>query len=138
MSSTERHPHIDRPGEEEIRSILPSKSPEIQEVYLEAHRLIRETLPDVNYSIDTKDGGMGYGVRQYGYDGWGMAALSAHTSWVSLYFFHGTDLTDPDGILEGTGKRMRHVKLRSVAQLDERRSAIRKLVEEASRLHAKG
>ena len=27
-------------------------------------------------------------------------------------FFHGADLMDPAGMLEGTGKRMRHVKVR--------------------------
>lgn len=31
---------------------------------------------------------------------------------VNVGFFHGVDLPDPAGLLEGTGKRMRHVKLR--------------------------
>ena len=34
-------------------------------------------------------------------------------------FFHGADLADPAGLLEGTGKRMRHVKLRPGRPLDE-------------------
>jgi hypothetical protein len=55
----------------------------------------------------------GYGARQYGYDGWGMAELSAHSKWVSVVFMRGTDLEDPDGLLEGTGKNIRHVRLRS-------------------------
>jgi hypothetical protein len=36
-------------------------------------------------------------------------AFSAH---VSVGFFQGAALDDPAGLLEGTGKRMRHVKLR--------------------------
>jgi hypothetical protein len=36
-------------------------------------------------------------------------AFSAH---VNVGFFHGADLDDPTGLLEGAGKRMRHVKVR--------------------------
>ena len=35
-------------------------------------------------------------------------AFSAH---VNLGFFHGAALDDPAGLLEGAGKRMRHVKV---------------------------
>ena len=31
----------------------------------------------------------------------------------NLGFFHGAHLDDPNGLLEGTGKNMRHVKLRA-------------------------
>jgi hypothetical protein len=37
---------------------------------------------------------------------------------VNLGFFHGSDLPDPDGLLEGTGKKLRHVKVRSVEQAE--------------------
>jgi hypothetical protein len=36
-------------------------------------------------------------------------AFSAHAA---VGFFHGASLDDPTGLLEGSGKRMRHVKLR--------------------------
>lgn len=35
-------------------------------------------------------------------------AFSAH---VNVGFFHGAEIADPDGLLEGKGKFMRHVKL---------------------------
>jgi len=38
-----------------------------------------------------------------------VAAFSFHAS---IGFFHGASLSDPAGLLEGGGKRMRHVKLR--------------------------
>jgi len=34
-------------------------------------------------------------------------------------FFHGAALADPAGLLEGSGKSMRHVKLRPGEPLDE-------------------
>ena len=45
------------------------------------------------------------GGAAFGY----VAAFSAHAN---VGVFHGADLPDPAGLLEGTGKRMRHVKLR--------------------------
>jgi len=38
-----------------------------------------------------------------------VAAFKAH---VNIGFFQGASLNDPKGLLEGSGKRMRHVKLR--------------------------
>jgi hypothetical protein len=37
---------------------------------------------------------------------------------VNVGFFYGAALDDPAGLLEGTGKRMRHVKLRRAEQVD--------------------
>jgi hypothetical protein len=37
---------------------------------------------------------------------------------VNVGFFHGAVLPDPAGLLEGTGKRMRHVKVRPDADVD--------------------
>jgi len=45
---------------------------------------------------------------------------------VNLGFFHGVELPDPDGLLLGTGKFMRHVKLSPKFSVDE--DALLKLV----------
>ncbi len=42
-------------------------------------------------------------------------AFKAH---VNVGFFYGAELHDPSGILEGTGKRMRHVKVKPGKDLD--------------------
>lgn len=41
-------------------------------------------------------------------------AIIAHKSWVNLQLADGAELPDPEGIVEGTGKRIRHVKIRTV------------------------
>jgi hypothetical protein len=38
--------------------------------------------------------------------------VNAFKDHVNVGFFHGAALADPAGLLEGSGKRMRHVKLR--------------------------
>lgn len=46
------------------------------------------------------------------------AYVSVFTAHVNVGFFHGAELEDPEGILEGTGKFMRHVKLRPECDVD--------------------
>ncbi len=52
-----------------------------------------------------------------------------HKGWVNLGFLHAADLPDPAGLLEGSGKNMRHIKTRSEA--DAERPAVRRLIKEA-------
>jgi hypothetical protein len=44
--------------------------------------------------------------------------VNAFTAHVNVGFFHGAALPDPARLLEGTGKRMRHVKLRPGAAIN--------------------
>jgi hypothetical protein len=48
------------------------------------------------------------------------AYVGVFTAHVNVGFFHGAELEDPTGLLEGTGKRMRHVKVKPGADLDAR------------------
>ena len=48
---------------------------------------------------------------------------------INLGFHRGTDLSDPQRILEGTGKQMRHIKVRNMA--DVLHPAIRTYLQEA-------
>ena len=59
----------------------------------------------------------------------GYAYILPYKRWVNLGFYEGVDLADPECLLEGTGAKMRHVKVRSVD--DARRVAVRALVEGA-------
>lgn len=47
------------------------------------------------------------------------AYVNAFTSHVNLGFFYGSELYDKSGMLEGTGKRMRHIKLRPGQEVNE-------------------
>lgn len=41
--------------------------------------------------------------------------LQVHAAHINLGFYRGAELPDPQGLLEGTGKALRHVKLTDVA-----------------------
>jgi hypothetical protein len=57
------------------------------------------------------------------------AYVNAFKAHVNVGFFCGAELVDPDGLLEGTGKFMRHVKLRPGQPIHD--SALKKLIDAA-------
>ncbi|TMB57576.1 MAG: DUF1801 domain-containing protein [Chloroflexi bacterium] len=66
-----------------------------------------------------------------------MIWMKAEKNHVNLGFWRGAELDDPDGVLEGDGDRMRHVKVTSVDTIPD--EAIRNLVRQAVKLNtAKG
>ncbi|THD81947.1 MAG: DUF1801 domain-containing protein [Phenylobacterium sp.] len=66
---------------------------------------VRELLADGHPTACVEDAAFGY-----------VDAFSAHAN---IGFFQGASLDDPAGLLEGAGKRMRHVKLRWGQPVDE-------------------
>jgi hypothetical protein len=79
----------------------------------------------------------GADVRELMHDGCPVACVAdAPFAYVNVFrahvnvgFFQGASLPDPAGLLEGNGKRMRHVKLRPEAPIDE--AALDALIEGA-------
>ena len=57
------------------------------------------------------------------------AYVNAFKAHVNVGFFRGAELEDPMGLLEGTGKYMRHVKLRPDVDIDAK--ALIKLIKSA-------
>jgi hypothetical protein len=47
----------------------------------------------------------------------------AYSEHVSVEFGRGCDLADPHGVLEGSGKFRRHIKLRNLADIEARHLA---------------
>jgi hypothetical protein len=57
------------------------------------------------------------------------AYVNVFKTHANVGFFLGAELNDPASLLEGTGKRMRHVKLRPGAQIDAK--ALGALIQES-------
>jgi len=79
----------------------------------------------------------GWNVRELMHDGYAtVCVMDAPFGYVGIFkshvnvgFFQGATLSDPAGLLEGTGKLMRHVKLRPHKPVNE--SALKALIERA-------
>lgn len=100
-------------------------SHEVQTIARRLRELVIELYPPVVEVPWPHQKTVGYGV--------GPKKMSEHFCYlapqrdrVNLGFFHGANLMDPDELLEGTGKKLRHIKVRSID--DAERGAIRDLL----------
>ena len=48
----------------------------------------------------------------------GYCYILPHTNWVNLGFYKGADLIDPEDLLEGTGAKLRHIKIKTPDECD--------------------
>ena len=96
-SAVKHEPAIDR--------WLQDKSPEFGSMARKWFKRMRECGDDVRELLHDGHPTACVGDAAFGY----VNVFTAHTN---VGFFHGAFLPDPAGLLEGTGKRMRHVKLK--------------------------
>ena len=114
----------------ELDGLLARHSPEVREVFGGLRSLVGEVMPDATEQLDLPDRLLAFGFGQPG----GIrirdlaVALIPHTAHVNVQLADGAQLDDPSGIVEGTGKRIRHVKCRSLQ--DVARPVLRALLEE--------
>ena len=81
------------------------------EIVGELDALIRQAAPKATGSIK-------WAQPVYEQDG-PFAYIKAFSKTVNFGFWRGADLTDTDGRLEGTGDRMRHVKIGAPEDVDK-------------------
>jgi len=98
-------------GDPAVDTFLKGYAPQVREIAVKARETILSVVPDATEKVYP-----GWKVIQYG-AGADMkavfAAISPQRERVNLGLAHGADLADPEGLLEGDGKAIRHVKLTS-------------------------
>lgn len=101
----------------------------LRPILIRLRQLIFEIKPDACEVVRLGDGAATYGVGPHKMLE-GFVYLMPFKGWVNLGFYQGVDLPDPTASLEGTGKKLRHIKLRSVDECEQ--SLIRDLVQAAA------
>ena len=98
--------------EADVDKLLGEHSPELQAIERALRATIRREFPDAVEQVDFGNKLIAFGrsMKMRGL----LFAIIAHTTWVNLQLADGAELPDPDGVIEGTGKRIRHIKVRSV------------------------
>ena len=110
--------------------IVSKVSPHARHLAEQARSLIQVVYPAVVEVPWPKQRVIGYGV--------GPKKMSEHFCYLSVSqdhinvgFMYGAELPDPEKLLEGTGKLLRHVRITQMDQLAN--PALRQLIEVASR-----
>lgn len=81
----------------------------IRELFFDANK---ETVEDIKY------GGLVFNVSNSLVGG-----IYAYKKHISIEFSHGVEFTDPDTLLEGAGKRRRHLKIVTLDDITQKNSA---------------
>jgi hypothetical protein len=107
--------------------ILHESTPDIADIARKMRALILDVAPGVTETISIKDRVAGYGysakMRQQ------LVYIALPKDWARLGFYRGGELPDPNHLLEGEGKLLRHIKIRTAEDLDM--PAVRKLLQQA-------
>lgn len=105
--------------ERQLGGFIAKYSPEIQSVAKEALLKMRERLPGaIELVYDNYNAlAIGFGPTERASEVYFSIAL--YPRWVSLFIMNAVHLRDPEGILKGTGKGVRHVVLEDASTLDK-------------------
>lgn len=100
----------------ELILFLKRFDPAIRELALEARELVLRVLAPSNESIlDVYVLAMNYGFSERRKDQ--VVYIGVYAKHINLGFYWGAQMVDPDGMLEGSGKQLRHIRIRSIADL---------------------
>lgn len=123
----------DRPIHPDFQRLLASYQPKVQELYLAARSFVLSSFPESNellyhthvltsvYSLSHK---LSHAFIH----------LPLYTSHINLGFNQGALLKDPDKLLAGTGKKIRHIPIKHLRELSH--PGIPALFQEALQLAA--
>jgi hypothetical protein len=111
-----------------LGDFLASYQPQVQELALALRALIVRVLPAAIEQVDPPSKIIAYGTDRT-YAGL-ICALAPYRAHVNLMFAQGATLPDPEHLLEGTGKRARHVRITERADVEN--PALRTLLEIAA------
>ena len=90
--------------------ILAASNPHVQDLTTRTRALIKDVMPDVVEVPWPRQKVVGYGVgpkkmsEHFCY-------IAVHKNHVNLGFNYGSELPDPEGLLQGPGKLLRHTKM---------------------------
>jgi Domain of unknown function (DU1801) len=113
----------------QLDSFIEKFSPQVAAIARHALRIMEKRLPGATRIVYDNYNALaiGFGPSDRASDA--VFSIAVFPRWVSLFFFQGVALSDPDRLLKGTGTRIRHIVLNDARELDL--PAIRALMKEA-------
>ena len=100
---------------QEFNRFLEPFMPEVQEISRSLRSLIFENAPDISENIYPK-----MRLIRYGVEGNKLKGIVCHIApmkaAVNFGLYRGAKLPDPSKLMEGTGKMLRHVKIKNITE----------------------
>jgi len=112
-------------AEKSVEGYIASLEPWQAEIARKVRTIVRESAPQARESFK-------WAQPVYEMNG-PFAYIKAFKSAVNFGFWRGADLRDPQGLLQGSGEKMRHVKLNNPDEIDA--AALADFVQQAVELN---
>lgn len=119
---------------ESVAAFLDNYDETVRAAALRLREIVTDIMPDAN-EVVTGHKNISYSTDAGAMKG-GMVYIAPFKDSVNLGFIDGVDLADPKGLLKGTGKRLRHIKVQSAADVAQLEADIRALIAQAQTLKA--
>lgn len=113
----------------QIDAYVRRKNPHLEDVAQSLRAVVKKLIPTSMETVNP------WGIPTFESNG-PFCYFMVGKNHVTLGFLRGTSLKDPEKLLEGTGKNLRHVKVGSVKDLG--RKGLIELIRSASRLNRDG
>ena len=116
-------------AESQLTGFLAKYSPEIEALAKAARAKMRSRLPGAIELVYDNYNALAIGYAPSERASEAIFSIALYPQWVSLFFLQAKELRDPNGLLRGSGRVVRHIVLQRPDDLDL--PAVRDLMEQA-------
>ena len=120
--------------EADIASFLAKYTPEIAEQLRATRAKLRAMFPRGYELVYDNYNALVFGISPSEQTSDAVMSIAGYPKWVSLFFLDGAGLSDPKGLLQGSGSHVRSIRLASADDLES--PDVQALIAEAVRPHA--
>jgi hypothetical protein len=117
-----------------IAEFLGRYSPEVRARLKQARRKLRPLFPRGYELVFDNYNALVFAISPTESAADAFVSVAGYPRWVTLFFLRGAALDDPNGLLQGTGKQVRGVRITTTTRVDSPR--VKALVRQAADAHA--
>ena len=126
MAKTSRPRHA---AKRQLAAILSGLSPAMEKLTRAVLPKLRSRLPGAVELVYDKKNSLVIGFCSDERASNVINSIAVYRNWINLYFFEGSTLPDPEGLLQGSGTTVRSIRITAASDLDA--PAVKALIAEA-------
>ncbi len=107
--------------QDELDRFVDRYAPEVAALTRAAMARLKARIPGATILVYDYYNGLAIGWSPDDRTRHGVLSLALYPRWINLCFLRGVELSDPHGLLTGTGKLLRTIRLNGAGMLDEPR-----------------
>lgn len=104
-------------AEEQLAGFLAAYTPQMARLGADLIAAMRRRLPEAEALVYDNYNALAVGFSPDQRSSNAIVSIALYPRWASLFFLQAAGLPDPQGLLKGSGKTIRHIRIESVADL---------------------